>query len=89
MFVLFLFAIVSLQCNIFNFAVILTRHVEGQKLDRTVWSLSTFHAYVSYHVKVGVLFVLMLLHSLIWCHILPFVRLLHVIYDYFIIALTM
>ncbi|CAJ1942097.1 unnamed protein product [Sphenostylis stenocarpa] len=23
----------------------------GQKLDRTVWNLSTFHAYVSYHVK--------------------------------------
>ncbi|XP_050369622.1 actin-related protein 2/3 complex subunit 2A [Argentina anserina] len=31
--------------------VILPRHVEGKKLDRTVWSLSTFHAYVSYHVK--------------------------------------
>lgn len=32
--------------------VIFPRHVEGRKLDRTVWSLSTFHAYVSYHVKV-------------------------------------
>ncbi|KAJ4828533.1 Actin- protein 2/3 complex subunit 2A [Turnera subulata] len=31
--------------------VILPRHVEGKKLDRTVWNLSTFHAYVSYHVK--------------------------------------
>ncbi|KAK7386608.1 hypothetical protein VNO78_26942 [Psophocarpus tetragonolobus] len=31
--------------------VIFPRHVEGQKLDRTVWSLSTFHAYVRYHVK--------------------------------------
>ncbi|KAJ8756279.1 hypothetical protein K2173_025091 [Erythroxylum novogranatense] len=31
--------------------VIFTRHVEGKKLDRTVWNLSTFHAYVSYHVK--------------------------------------
>ncbi|XP_054819457.1 actin-related protein 2/3 complex subunit 2A-like isoform X4 [Prosopis cineraria] len=31
--------------------VILPRHVQGQKLDRTVWNLSTFHAYVSYHVK--------------------------------------
>lgn len=31
--------------------VILPRHVEGKKLDKTVWSLSTFHAYVSYHVK--------------------------------------
>ncbi|KAL5720095.1 Actin-related protein 2/3 complex subunit 2A [Ranunculus cassubicifolius] len=31
--------------------VIMPRHVEGRKLDRTVWSLSTFHAYVSYHVK--------------------------------------
>ncbi|KAF0921771.1 hypothetical protein E2562_017032 [Oryza meyeriana var. granulata] len=27
------------------------RHVEGKKLDTTVWSLLTFHAYVSYHVK--------------------------------------
>nr|KJB48064.1 hypothetical protein B456_008G052300 [Gossypium raimondii] len=31
--------------------VILPRHVEGRKLDRTVWNLSTFHAYVNYHVK--------------------------------------
>ncbi|EXB56440.1 Actin-related protein 2/3 complex subunit 2 [Morus notabilis] len=31
--------------------VIFPRHVEGRKLERTVWSLSTFHAYVSYHVK--------------------------------------
>lgn len=31
--------------------VIFPRHVEGPKLDRTVWSLSTFHAYVRYHVK--------------------------------------
>lgn len=31
--------------------VILPRHVEGKKLDKTVWNLSTFHAYVSYHVK--------------------------------------
>ncbi|KAM3694138.1 hypothetical protein ACB098_07G035100 [Castanea mollissima] len=31
--------------------VIFPRHVEGKKLDHTVWSLSTFHAYVSYHVK--------------------------------------
>ncbi|CAA0834047.1 Actin-related protein 2/3 complex subunit 2A [Striga hermonthica] len=31
--------------------VIFPRHVEGRKLDRTVWSLTTFHAYVSYHVK--------------------------------------
>ncbi|CAH1432889.1 unnamed protein product [Lactuca virosa] len=31
--------------------VISTRHVEGKKLDKTVWSLSTFHAYVNYHVK--------------------------------------
>ncbi|KAL8160530.1 hypothetical protein V2J09_002067 [Rumex salicifolius] len=31
--------------------VILPRHVEGAKLDRTVWNLSTFHAYVRYHVK--------------------------------------
>lgn len=45
---------ISLQFNMFNFAVIFPRHVEGQKLDRTVWNLSTFHAYVSYHVKVGV-----------------------------------
>ncbi|XP_020532144.1 actin-related protein 2/3 complex subunit 2A isoform X2 [Amborella trichopoda] len=31
--------------------VIFPRHVESRKLDRTVWSLSSFHAYVSYHVK--------------------------------------
>lgn len=31
--------------------VILPRHVEGKKLDKAVWNLSTFHAYVSYHVK--------------------------------------
>ncbi|TXG48424.1 hypothetical protein EZV62_027718 [Acer yangbiense] len=31
--------------------VIFPRHVEGKKLDRTVWNLSTFHAYVSYHIK--------------------------------------
>ncbi|CAH9113766.1 unnamed protein product [Cuscuta epithymum] len=31
--------------------VIFPRHVEGQKLDRTVWNLSSFHAYVNYHVK--------------------------------------
>ncbi|CAI9765087.1 unnamed protein product [Fraxinus pennsylvanica] len=31
--------------------VISPRHVQGRKLDKTVWSLSTFHAYVSYHVK--------------------------------------
>ncbi|RDX60584.1 Actin-related protein 2/3 complex subunit 2A [Mucuna pruriens] len=31
--------------------VIFPRHVEGQKLDRTVWNLSTFYAYVNYHVK--------------------------------------
>ncbi|KAH6761157.1 Arp2/3 complex [Perilla frutescens var. hirtella] len=31
--------------------VIFPRHVDARKLDRTVWSLSTFHAYVSYHVK--------------------------------------
>lgn len=37
---------------VLNSAVILPRHIEGQKLDRTVWNLSTFHAYVSYHVKV-------------------------------------
>ncbi|XP_054819455.1 actin-related protein 2/3 complex subunit 2A-like isoform X2 [Prosopis cineraria] len=36
---------------VFDSAVILPRHVQGQKLDRTVWNLSTFHAYVSYHVK--------------------------------------
>ncbi|XP_030481019.2 actin-related protein 2/3 complex subunit 2A isoform X1 [Cannabis sativa] len=42
----------SLSANAgFITIVILPRHVEGKKLDRTVWSLSTFHAYVSYHVK--------------------------------------
>lgn len=38
----------------FDYAVIFPRHVEGHKLDRTVWNLSTFHAYVSYHVKVWI-----------------------------------
>lgn len=38
---------------IFYCAVIFPRHIEGRKLDRAVWSLSTFHAYVSYHVKVS------------------------------------
>ncbi|XP_021752570.1 actin-related protein 2/3 complex subunit 2A-like [Chenopodium quinoa] len=32
--------------------VIFPRHVDIKKIDRTVWLLSTFHAYVSYHVKV-------------------------------------
>uniref|UniRef100_A0A0D6QVI9 Arp2/3 complex 34 kDa subunit n=1 Tax=Araucaria cunninghamii TaxID=56994 RepID=A0A0D6QVI9_ARACU len=31
--------------------VIFPRHVDGEKLDKTVWSLSTFHAYVNYHIK--------------------------------------
>ncbi|KAH9330367.1 hypothetical protein KI387_002475, partial [Taxus chinensis] len=31
--------------------VIFPRHVDGKKLDRTVWSLLTFHAYVNYHIK--------------------------------------
>lgn len=31
--------------------------MEGKKLDRTVWNLSTFHAYVSYHVKVNLPFI--------------------------------
>ncbi|GMP71219.1 hypothetical protein CsSME_00029719 [Camellia sinensis var. sinensis] len=35
--------------------VIFPRHVEGKKLDKTVWNLSTFHAYVNYHVKVRLL----------------------------------
>ncbi|KAG9157790.1 hypothetical protein Leryth_025931 [Lithospermum erythrorhizon] len=40
-----------LHLPVFIGAVIFSRHVEGRKLDRTVWSLSTFQAYVSYHVK--------------------------------------
>eukprot|EP01018_Ginkgo_biloba_P030173 Gb_15200 [translate_table: standard] len=32
--------------------VIFPHHVEGDKLDRTVWCLSSFHAYVNYHIKV-------------------------------------
>ncbi|CAM6109945.1 unnamed protein product [Calypogeia fissa] len=31
--------------------VIFPLHVEGEKLDRVVWILSTFYAYVSYHIK--------------------------------------
>ncbi|XP_077250817.1 actin-related protein C2B isoform X2 [Tasmannia lanceolata] len=30
---------------------IFSRHVEGAKLDNTVWSLLNFYAYVKYHVK--------------------------------------
>ncbi|XP_042477183.1 actin-related protein 2/3 complex subunit 2B [Macadamia integrifolia] len=30
---------------------IFSRHVEGEKLDRTAWSLLNFYAYVKYHVK--------------------------------------
>lgn len=52
---LYLLLPLSLQYSVFRSAVILPRHVEGQRLDRTVWNLSTFHAYVSYHVKVGFL----------------------------------
>ena len=40
------------------------RHVEGEKLDPTVWNLSTFHAYVSYHVKVHVSFILHYIETL-------------------------
>lgn len=31
--------------------VVFGRHVEGPRLDKTVWILSTFYAYVSYHIK--------------------------------------
>ncbi|XP_057865664.1 actin-related protein 2/3 complex subunit 2A isoform X2 [Cryptomeria japonica] len=31
--------------------VIFRHHVEGDKLDRTVWTLSSFHAYLNYHIK--------------------------------------
>ncbi|KAL9662098.1 hypothetical protein QQ045_026926 [Rhodiola kirilowii] len=31
--------------------VIYPRHVEGHRLEKTIWSLSTFHKYASYHVK--------------------------------------
>ncbi|KAF9592219.1 hypothetical protein IFM89_012795 [Coptis chinensis] len=40
----------SANAGFFTF-VTSAHHVEGRKLDRTVWSLLTFHAYVSYHVK--------------------------------------
>lgn len=49
-------------CRTENIAVIFPRHVEGKKLDRTVWNLSTFHAYVSYHVKVRFLFQYIIFH---------------------------
>ncbi|CAN1287962.1 Actin-related protein 2/3 complex subunit 2A [Linum perenne] len=38
-------------CRTYQFSFIYPRHVDGRRLDRTVWNLSTFHAYVSYHVK--------------------------------------
>ncbi|KAK8963758.1 Actin-related protein 2/3 complex subunit 2A [Platanthera guangdongensis] len=31
--------------------VIYPRHADERKLEKTAWSLSTFHAYVNYHVK--------------------------------------
>lgn len=31
-------------------------HVEGNRLEKTVWSLLNFNAYVKYHVKVSCLF---------------------------------
>ncbi|XP_075501980.1 actin-related protein 2/3 complex subunit 2A-like [Primulina tabacum] len=40
----------SANAGFFSF-VILPHHVEERKMDRTVWSLLIFHAYVSYHVK--------------------------------------
>ncbi|KMZ63416.1 Actin-related protein 2/3 complex subunit 2A, partial [Zostera marina] len=33
--------------------VIIPRHVDARKLEKTVWCLSTFHAYVSYHCSEG------------------------------------
>ncbi|XP_057985987.1 actin-related protein 2/3 complex subunit 2A isoform X1 [Hevea brasiliensis] len=47
----FIFILTMTNFNPKNGAVIFPRHVEGKKLDRTVWNLSTFHAYVNYHVK--------------------------------------
>lgn len=34
------------------YADISSHHVEGKRVDKTVWSLLNFHAYVKYHVKV-------------------------------------
>lgn len=36
--------------------MIIPRHVDARKLEKTVWCLSTFHAYVSYHVKASLRF---------------------------------
>lgn len=38
------------NCGFVSF-VIFPRHVESEKLDRIVWNLSTFYAYISYHIK--------------------------------------
>ncbi len=35
-----------------TFIDISSRHIEGKRLDKTVWSLLNFYAYVNYHVKV-------------------------------------
>ena len=43
--------------------MIFPRHVEGEKLDRIVWNLSTFYAYVSYHIKVRALRVFARVHA--------------------------
>lgn len=38
--------------NFFNVIDISPHHVEGKLLDKTVWSLLNFHAFVKHHVKV-------------------------------------
>lgn len=35
-----------------------SRHVEGNRLDKTVWNLLNFNAYVRYHVKVTSILIL-------------------------------
>ncbi|KAL2242606.1 UNVERIFIED_CONTAM: Actin-related protein 2/3 complex subunit 2B [Sesamum indicum] len=40
----------STNCGFVSFDIT-SRHVEGKKLDKTVWNLLNFYAFVKYHVK--------------------------------------
>lgn len=47
---------------LFTSAEIMARHVEGKKLEKTVWNLLNFNALVKYHVKVTSELLLTLTH---------------------------
>lgn len=56
------------------FTDISSRHVEGKRLDKTVWGLLNFYAYVKYHVKV--IFLLFFSHRAMFFFFRFFLRLL-------------